>query len=145
MLDHTTEFRLAYPGGGQIMSDATEELWATLRKLLHSIQRGDVEAYRAMVSPALTCFEPATAGHRIEGLEFHLFMSRNHPPPSDYHLEIVSPVIRAHENIGYVAYTLLASRATGTGVAITTTNETRVFERHQGQWKMVHFHRSAPP
>ncbi len=127
------------------MSDAAQEIRTTLFSLLHSIQRGDLETYRAMVSPSLTCFEPSTTGHRVEGLDFHLFMTRNHPPPRDYHLEIVSPVIKAHADMGYASYTLLASRATGAGVTTTSTNETRIFEKQHGRWKMIHFHRSSPP
>lgn len=124
------------------MSDKTQEIRNTLINLLHSIQRGDVEAYKKMVSEQVTCFEPETQGHRIEGLDFHLFLTKHHKAPQAYHLELVNPVFQAHGKFGYTSYTLLISKVVDEVFEVSKTDETRIFAKEDHEWKLVHFHRS---
>ncbi len=42
-----------------------------------------------------------------------------------------------------VAYVRLVQSASGDGPAVSATEETRVWQRRDGRWRHVHFHRSA--
>lgn len=126
------------------MSEEEAAVGAALESLLHSIQRGDIPTYRQLVSESLTCFEPETRGHRVEGIEFHVFQTESHEAPRRFHLELVDPVIRVYGDAAYASYTLLVGRDDAGAVTTTAMNETRVFAKEAGDWKMVHFHRSHP-
>jgi calcium/calmodulin-dependent protein kinase (CaM kinase) II len=126
------------------MSDEVTAVRAALEALLNSIQRADIPTYRTLVSESLTCFEPATHGNRVDGVEFHIFQTEAQEIARKYHIELVHPVVRVYGDAAYASYTLLVSRDDEDGVTTTTMNETRVFTKEQGNWKMVHFHRSSP-
>ncbi|MCH8907380.1 MAG: nuclear transport factor 2 family protein [Candidatus Heimdallarchaeota archaeon] len=121
--------------------NAKEELEPVLRELLHAIRSGDAEKYTQMSSPELTCFEPETQGSRVDGLDFHLFFMNNQNP-SNFYFEIVNPVYRIEGNLGYAVYTLIDNRVSDTGFDLKQVNETRIFEKLNGKWIMIHFHRS---
>ena len=59
------------------MADLRDELLDLTQRLLDSIAGGDWETYVSLCDPALTCFEPETMGHIVEGLEFHKFYFDN--------------------------------------------------------------------
>jgi len=126
------------------MSGDESAVKASLESLLNSIQRADVPTYRQLVSEVVTCFEPETHGNRIDGIEFHVFQTESQEKPRRFHLELVDPVIRVYGKAAYACYTLLVSRDDDGVVTTTAMNETRVFAKEQGGWKMVHFHRSRP-
>jgi calcium/calmodulin-dependent protein kinase (CaM kinase) II len=126
------------------MNDDESAVKASLESLLSSIQRADITTYRQLVSETLTCFEPETRGNRVDGIDFHVFLTEGQEIPQRFHLELVDPVIRVYGNAAYACYTLLVSRDHEGIVTITAMNETRVFAKEQGDWKMVHFHRSRP-
>ncbi len=126
------------------MSDDVAAVRGSLESLLSSIQRADVPSYRRLVSDTLTCFEPETQGNRVDGVEFHIFQTEGQEIPGRFHLELVDPVIRVYGDAAYASYTLLVSRDDAGTVTNTAMNETRVFAREHGDWKMVHFHRSRP-
>ena len=126
------------------MGDDESAVRASLESLLGSIQRADIPTYRQLVSETLTCFEPETHGNRVDGIEFHVFQTESQEIPRRFHLELVDPVIRVYGNAAYASYTLLVSRDDEGAVTTTAMNETRVFAKEHGDWKMVHFHRSSP-
>ena len=126
------------------MSDEVAAVRAALEALLHSIQRADIATYRTLVHQDLTCFEPETQGHRVNGVDFHVFITESQEAPRRLHLELVDPVIRVYGDAAYASYTLLVSREDQDGFAVNAMNETRVFIKQQAQWKMIHFHRSRP-
>jgi ketosteroid isomerase-like protein len=126
------------------MSDEVTAVRAALESLLDSIQRADIPTYRTLVSENLTCFEPGTHGNRVDGVEFHIFQTESQEIPRRHHLELVDPVIRVYGDGAYASYTLLVSREDEDAITTTAMNETRVFAKEQGDWKMVHFHRSKP-
>ena len=59
------------------MADLRDELLDLTQRLLDSIAGGDWETYVSLCDPALTCFEPETMGHIVEGLDFHKFYFDN--------------------------------------------------------------------
>ena len=118
------------------------EIKEVLMKILHGIQLRDNETYKKYVSEDLTCFEPESQGFQIDGLDFHLFFSKVIPITENYHLELIRPTIKVFDNSAYASYTLLVSKQQGKDVIINSSNETRIFHKKDGIWKMVHFHRS---
>ena len=76
------------------MNDDESAVRESLESLLSSIQRADIPTYRQLVSETLTCFEPETRGHRVEGIDFHVFQTESQEIPRRFHLELVDPIIR---------------------------------------------------
>ena len=122
--------------------DSETEIKEMLKKMLHGIRDGELELYKEQVSETLTCFEPETQGHNVDGLDFHLFFMYTSKQTNPYHLEIVDPRIRIYGDTAYAAYTLIQNVQTSDGYKITRVNETRIFHKEDDNWKMVHFHRS---
>ncbi|MCY3414233.1 MAG: nuclear transport factor 2 family protein [Candidatus Heimdallarchaeota archaeon] len=118
------------------------EILDILKRMLYGIRDGGEEVYKELVSESLTCFEPETQGHNVDGLDFHLFFMRTSKQQHPYHLELVDPRIRVYGDTAYTAYTLLQNTYTPDGYKIKKVNETRIFHKEDGKWKMVHFHRS---
>lgn len=120
----------------------TESLHQTLTKLLHAIRAGDIGFYKRHVSTELTCFEPESDGHIVDGLPFHEFFMTNFAMEGPYHLEIVRPTIQVYGSVGYTAYSLVILSKDEGKPKITSVNETRIWEYQDDRWVMVHFHRS---
>ena len=124
------------------MDEQQEELLETLKVLLHAIKDGDSEKYKELADENLTCFEPETQGHSVEGLPFHFFFMDNNTYHKPYHLEIVRPIIKIYDETAFAAYTLLFTKLIDGEPVVSQVNETRIFRRDEEGWKMVHFHRS---
>lgn len=117
--------------------DATE-------KLLESIVRADWETYAALCDPTLTAFEPETRGHLAEGMEFHRFYFDLGGAQGPVNTTVVSPHVRLLGDVGVVSYIRLVQRLDPSGSPIVTqAQETRVWQRQDGRWRHVHFHRSV--
>ena len=114
------------------------------QKLLDSIREGDWEAYQQLCDATLTCFEPETRGHLVEGLEFHRFYFElgGHLGPHAH--TICAPHVRMlGENAALVCFTRLVQRLGADGQPQTVRfAESRVWQRIDGRWQHVHFHRS---
>jgi ketosteroid isomerase-like protein len=122
--------------------DLLEVVW----HMLYAIDHGDVSAYEAACTPDLTCFEPEISPHRIDGLNFHrslMTASRSNPGAAPIHFEMLTPSVQIYGDAGIVTYTRLRTYDDGGRMRWHSCNETRVFVRQEGQWKMAHFHRSA--
>lgn len=125
------------------------EILDVTKRLLEAIRAGDWDTYRLLCDDGLTCFEPESAGHLVEGLEFHKFyfdLGGHLGPHSD---SIVNPKIWPIGSDGAViAYVRLVQSTNPNGSPlIKAYGETRVWKRVDGEWKHLHFHRSAqvPP
>lgn len=116
---------------------------ALTRQLLDSIHAADWDHYERLCDPTLTCFEPEAKSHQVEGLNFHRFYFNLGPGKSSS--TITSPVVRPlGEDAAVVSYTRLVQSLDADGRPITRTfEETRVWQRVNGEWRHVHFHRSA--
>lgn len=113
-----------------------------LMELLHSIQTADVEAYLCRVSEDVSCFEPETRGHLLRGLGLHRYLVEKSAPVENYHIELIDPLIRVSGDMAFIAYTLHLTEIIGNEEQICAENVTRIFQKENFVWKMVHFHRS---
>jgi ketosteroid isomerase-like protein len=127
------------------MSDPLhEELLQLNQRLLESIARGDWEAYQALCDPTLTAFEPEACGQLVQGLPFHEFYFQLGGSKGAHHTTMCSPHVRVMGDAAVVSYVRLNQRQDSHGASFTVASEeTRVWQRLNGQWKHVHFHRSA--
>ena len=113
-----------------------------LNELLKIIKSGDVEGYKKMVDKNLTCIEPETGGNLVRGLPFHIFLLEK-TIRNDFHFEIVNPVIKIVGDMCYISYTLSNIIMDDTKPKFSQFQETRIFEKMENEWKMIHFHRSG--
>ena len=128
------------------MSDdpAVEELIELNRRLLDSITSGDWETYAELCDSTLTAFEPEALGHLVEGMDFHRFYFNLGGIDGPHNTTICAPHVRLLGNVAVVAYVRLIQRTDPSGIPTTARfEETRVWHRHDGRWRHVHFHRSA--
>lgn len=113
-----------------------------LMSLLHAVQKADIDTYLTRVSDQVTCFEPETRGHLLRGIGLHRFLVEQARPVETYHIELIDPVIRVAGNMAFAAYTLHLTETGGPDETIQSENVTRIFQKEDGNWQMVHFHRS---
>jgi len=126
---------------------ATDELLSLNQKLLEAIVGGDWQTYESLCDPSITCFEPEARGQLAAGMAFHkyYFDLPGSPQKPAKNVSMCQPHVRLLGNdaavICYVRLTqsLDASAAPQTG----RVEETRIWQKIGGQWKHVHFHRSA--
>ena len=125
------------------MSETESELLALTRRLLESITDGDWATYQELCDPTLTAFEPEAPGQLVEGLAFHRFYFDLGGVRGKHQTTVCAPRVRVMGDVAVVTYARLVQRVSGEGQAETlTTTETRVWQRREGRWRHVHFHRS---
>lgn len=122
-----------------------DELLELNQRLLDCIAAGDWSAYHELCHPELTCFEPEAQGQLVHGLAFHKFYFDLGPNSKPRTTTMASPrVWMLGEDAAVVAYVRLVQRLGPDGAPVTSaTQETRVWQRIDGRWKHVHFHRST--
>ncbi len=118
-----------------------EEIEKCTENILKSIYEGNIKAYKNLARNDLTSFEPETLGSLVQGLSFHLFLMENEKFPK-LRYEVINPIYRTFGDFAYAAYTLLITKIVDDQVTFSKINETRIFCKENGCWKMVHFHRS---
>jgi calcium/calmodulin-dependent protein kinase (CaM kinase) II len=126
---------------------AEDELLQLSRRLLDVIASGDWDAYVAICDPSLTCFEPEARGERVTGLDFHHFYFRERRPAEAAQTTLIEPEVRMlGPDAAAVTYVRLTQSRDAAGAACTSrAEETRIWQRRDGRWKLVHVHRSANP
>ncbi|HYV36104.1 MAG TPA: DUF4440 domain-containing protein [Gemmataceae bacterium] len=123
---------------------ATQELLDLNQRLLDAIAQGDWATYEKLCDPGLTAFEPEAHGQLVEGLEFHRFYFRLGGARGPHHTTLCAPRVRVMGDVAVVTYGRLNQRIGPDGQpAVTSFDETRVWQRKEGVWKHVHFHRTA--
>jgi hypothetical protein len=129
------------------MSDQeTAELLRLSQRLLDSIAAGDWATYRELCDPGLTAFEPESQGQLVEGLDFHHFYFKLGGFKGPNHTTLCAPRVRLMGEVAVVTYARLTQRIGQDGSPFTQgVQETRVWQKRDGRWKHVHFHRSALP
>jgi calcium/calmodulin-dependent protein kinase (CaM kinase) II len=122
-----------------------QQLIALTQQLLESITSGDWPTYERLCDPTLTAFEPEARGQLVEGLPFHKFFFDRRDSPTPSHTTMCAPHVRLlGPDTAIVSYVRLHQGVSSDGVSTTRRfEETRVWHRHDGQWKHVHFHRST--
>jgi calcium/calmodulin-dependent protein kinase (CaM kinase) II len=120
-----------------------DELLELNQQLLDAIAAGDWETYQDLCDPAITAFEPEGRGHLIRGLEFHRFYFDLGPGETPRTTTMSSPRVRLMGDVAIVAYVRLVQSLNEAGAPLTSHyEETRVWQRLEGKWQHVHFHRS---
>jgi calcium/calmodulin-dependent protein kinase (CaM kinase) II len=121
----------------------TDELLKLTHRLLDSIAGGDWATYQELCDPTLTSFEPEAHGVLVEGLAFHKFYFDLGGIRGPHHTTISAPSVRVMGDSAVVAYVRHVQRLGPDGLATTVSHsETRIWQRRDGHWRHVHFHRS---
>jgi ketosteroid isomerase-like protein len=132
--------------GGIMTADVTGELLLLNQRLLDSIAAGDWATYAELCDPTLTAFEPEAKGQLVAGLEFHRFYFNLGGAKRQHNTTMCSPNVRVVGDMAIVAYVRLNQRQDGSGApVVSAVEETRVWQRSEGRWRHVHFHRSPIP
>jgi calcium/calmodulin-dependent protein kinase (CaM kinase) II len=127
-----------------IMTDPAAEVLALTQRLLDAIAAGDWPTYEELCAPDLTAFEPEACGHLVEGLAFHRFYFDLPARPARRQTTLAAPRVRLLGDVAVVTYVRLNQQADPDGVPHAAAfAETRVWQRHDGRWRHVHFHRSV--
>jgi hypothetical protein len=130
-----------------------QEIHEFLLRHLQSVQENDTAAYHATTSPELTLYEWWVTPNRIDGLPFHEFMMGSNASrgtvfgsdakqKAETRFDVSNLVIQRYGNAAVASYTLLVSTALPDGVQVAAHNESRVMAKLEGQWKVVHVHKS---
>jgi hypothetical protein len=122
----------------------TEELLRLNQRLLDSIASADWKAYLELCDPSLTCFEPEAAGQLVEGMEFHRFYFQLPGAMAPFNTTMASPHVRVMADVAIISYVRLNQRVIDGMPSTRAVEETRVWQKQNGVWKHVHFHRSMP-
>jgi hypothetical protein len=121
----------------------TQELLLINQRLLECIAQGDWATYETLCDSGLTAFEPESEGQLVEGLEFHHFYFRLGGARGPHHTTMCAPRVRLLGDAAIVTYVRLNQRLGPDGQPqVKAFAETRVWQRQDGAWKHVHFHRS---
>jgi calcium/calmodulin-dependent protein kinase (CaM kinase) II len=127
-------------------NETTEELLELNERLLCCIAEADWETYKELCDPTLTAFEPESLGQLVEGLDFHEFYFNLGGVKGGHLTTMCAPNVRLMGDVAVIAYVRLNQRLNADRVPTTTGfMETRVWQRQNGRWRHVHFHRSPLP
>jgi ketosteroid isomerase-like protein len=129
------------------MSDLAQQLLDLNQKLLVSIVGGDWKTYESLCDPSITCFEPEARGQIASGMAFHkyYFELPGSPQKPAKNVMMAQPHVRLLGESGAVlSYVRLTQSLDADGAPQTSrVEETRVWQKIDGHWKHVHFHRSG--
>jgi calcium/calmodulin-dependent protein kinase (CaM kinase) II len=121
------------------------ELLQLTERLLNAISTADWATYQQLCDPSLTAFEPEAAGHLVQGMEFHRFYFDLGGVKGRFNTTLCAPRVRIMGDVAVVAYVRLNQRVNEKLPFTQGFEETRVWQRQDGAWKHVHFHRSPLP
>ena len=124
------------------------ELLEVNRRLLEAIAEGEWSTYAELCADSLTAFESESRGQLVAGLDFHRFyfdLPALDRTPALARTEMIAPHVRMlGPDAGVVSYVRLVQSVEADGVAVTSrSEETRIWQRIDGRWQHVHFHRSS--
>lgn len=126
------------------MNDNDESIWTFLDRHLRSIFTHDATTYKETTGDDLSLYEWFVAPHRQDGLDFHFFMIENGwaGKMSDFRYDLLEPRLQRYGDTAVVSYTFMLTRVTADGITHDLHNESRVLVRREGQWQVVHVHKS---
>lgn len=120
-----------------------KELLTLNQKLLDSIAAADWNTYKKLCDPSLSAIEPEAPSQVVEGLEFHKYYFDLGASKNKVQTTMCQPVIHQSGNMAVIAYIRLVQKLNPQGAPITAASaETRVWEKKDGRWVHVHFHRT---
>ena len=125
------------------MPSAEDEVLEITRRMLDAMYSGNPEVHRKHSAEDMSSYEWYIAPQRIDGLDFHLALIEAGGNGTSSRLDMLTPRVQVYSDTAIVNYTLLKTTL-GEGVPpqFSTMNETRVFVKLDGVWKMVHLHKS---
>ena len=130
------------------------EIHEFLLKHLHSIQENNIPEYHETTADDLTLYEWWVTPHRLDGIPFHEFMMTSNAnrgsifgaedkgQKAQSRLDLANLHIQRYGDTAIASYTLLISTALPEGVKVAAHNESRVIVKLNGEWKVVHVHKS---
>ena len=128
-------------------ASVTDELLQLNQKLLTAIISGDWATYESLCDPSITCFEAEARGQLVAGMAFHkyYFDLPGSPQKPAKVVTMTQPHVRLLGDSGAVlTYVRLNQSLDAAGGPQTSrVEETRVWQKIDGHWKHVHFHRST--
>ena len=88
------------------MNHTEQEIWEFLRRHLDSIFTRDLETYKATTSADLGLYEWYVTPHRLDGLDFHLFMNEQHEmkPDQAYRYDLLEPRLQVYGDTAIASY-----------------------------------------
>ena len=130
-----------------------QEVYDFLVRHLKSIQENDIPVYHETTASDLTLYEWRVTPHRMEGLPFHEFMMTSNAQngtvfgaeskqKAETRFDLSNLCIQRYGDAAIASYTLLTSTALPAGMQVVAHNESRVMVKQNGQWKVVHVHKS---
>jgi ketosteroid isomerase-like protein len=125
--------------------DAEEkEIWDTVHRHLASIFSRDVDAYAATTAEDLSLYEWFVTPHRQDGLPFHLFMIENSwaGTETDFRYDLWEKRLQLYGDTAIVSYTFMLTKSKAGAISHQSHNESRVLIKYQGEWNIVHVHKS---
>ncbi|MBC8355388.1 MAG: nuclear transport factor 2 family protein [Planctomycetes bacterium] len=127
------------------IDETLSDLLELNQQLLDSIATADWETYERLCDPTLSAFEPEARGQLVEGMEFHRFYFDLDGDDKPKQSTIASPHVRLlADNVAIVSFVRLVQSVDAEGNPQSSRcDETRVWERQDGVWQHVHFHRSV--
>ncbi|WP_417389983.1 DUF4440 domain-containing protein [Gimesia sp.] len=127
------------------MSDNdVQELLKLSKQLLHSIDHKDWNTYTSLCDEELTAFEPEARGHLVAGMDFHRFYFDMNPTGRPRQSTITSPMVSIMGEVALITYVRIVQAIDEHGHDSTAAcEETRIWQKQDGEWQHVHFHRST--
>ena len=126
------------------METNEEEVIGLTRRMLDAMYTANAEVHRQHCAEDMSSYEWYIAPHRIDGADFHLKLIDSGGNGSPGRLDLLTPRVQVYGDTAIVNYTLLKTvfGVDGLPPQFSTINETRVFVKLEGIWKMVHLHKS---
>ncbi len=140
------------------MATARSEVLKANQALLDSIAEGDYLRYKSLCAEDLTCFEPESSGMLVHGISFHKYyfdlgeaMSEaklgDSVPTSSFpktNISMSNPHVRfLGDGAVVLSYVRVDQLLDENKAPVTKTkSETRIWEKKNGLWKLVHLHKS---
>jgi len=128
-------------------ADLSQQLLELNQRLLTAIVSGDWKTYEALCDSSITCFEPEARGQVVVGMPFHkyYFDLPGSPQKPAKNVTMSQPHVRLlGDSAAVLSYVRLTQSQRADGSPQTgRMEETRVWQKIDGQWKHVHFHRSG--
>ena len=126
------------------MMSVHEEIWGALHDHLATVFDRDAAGYAASVTPDLSLYEWFVTPHRQDGVDFHLFMIEHGWAGTEgvWRYDLLEPKLQVFGDCAIVSYTLMLTTTGVDGLSHRSHNESRVFVRQDGRWKVAHVHKS---
>ncbi|ODN03986.1 Calcium/calmodulin-dependent protein kinase type II delta chain [Orchesella cincta] len=139
-------------------SSRKAEIIKMTEQLLDAINGGDFDGYSKLVDPHMTAFEPECVGNLVAGMDFHKFYfdnlggpslvnnAKNNISKSSINTTILNPHVHVLGDeaavIAYIRLVQFIDKQTHCARTVQC-EESRVWQKRDGKWQMVHLHRSS--